>query len=68
MDKSEWYQVDNVANVFLATVSRRDTRSLRVSCTLKDAVQPALLQEALDEAIRLRPQFHVRIHRGFFWH
>lgn len=68
MDNREWYQVDNVANVFLATVNKRDTRSLRISCTLKEKIIPEILQEALDEAIILRPQFHVRIHRGFFWH
>ncbi len=68
MAEREWYQVDNVANVFLATVTRRDTRSLRISCTLTEPVIPELLQEALEETLQQRPQFHVRIHRGFFWH
>ncbi len=68
MDNREWYHVDNVANVFLATVNKRDTRSLRISCTLKEPIVPELLQEALNETIIQRPQFHVRIHKGFFWH
>lgn len=67
MDNREWYQADNVANLFLSTLNKRDTRSLRISCTLKEDIQPELLQTALEEAILLRPQFHVRIHSGFFW-
>ena len=64
----EWYKLDNVAKVFLATHNKRDTRSIRVSCVLKEDVNPEVLQTALDNTIVLRPQFQVRIRRGFFWH
>ena len=64
----DWYKLDNVAKVFLATHNKRDTRSIRVSCVLKDEVDPEALQKALDNTIILRPQFQVRIRRGFFWH
>lgn len=65
---SNWYKLDNVSNVFLASYSKRDPRSIRVSCNLTEDVIPEKLQEALLETIRLRPQFQVRIRRGFFWH
>ena len=65
---SYWYKTDNVAKVFLATRNRRDTRSLRISCTLNTPVDAALLQQAVNEAVSFRPQFQVRIRRGFFWH
>ena len=65
---SDWYQVDNVANVFLATMVKRDTRSLRVSVTLKEDIKKDILQEAAEETAHLRPQINVRIHRGLFWH
>lgn len=68
MGSDKWYKVDNVAKVFLATVSKRDTRTLRVSCTLKEEVDPNLLQQAVLSAIQDRPQFQVRIRRGIFWH
>jgi len=68
MGSDKWYKVDNVAKVFLATVSKRDTRTLRVSCTLKEEVDPDLLQQAVLSAIQDRPQFQVRIRRGIFWH
>ncbi len=63
-----WYRVDNVAKVFLATLSKRDTKTLRVSCTLKEDIDPDLLQEALLSAIQDRPQVQMRIRRGLFWH
>ena len=68
MESNEWYKVDNVAKVFLSSYNRRDTRCLRVSCTLKEPINPILLTEALMATIRQRPLFQVRIRRGFFWH
>ena len=68
MSRDNWYKVDNVAKVFLATAAKRDTRTLRVSCTLWDEIDPSLLQEAVLSAIQERPQFQVRIRRGLFWH
>jgi len=68
LSSENWYKVDNVAKVFLATYNRRDTRSLRVSCILKEKVDGELLSDALKATIKSRPQFQVRIRRGFFWH
>lgn len=68
MSGTNWYKTDNVAKVFLATFNRRDTRSLRISCTLFEDVDPELLSVALSETNRVRPQFQVRIRRGIFWH
>lgn len=68
MGQDNWYKVDNVAKVFLATAGNRDTRTLRVSCTLWEEIDPELLQKALLATIQVRPQFQVRIRRGFFWH
>lgn len=68
MSSENWYRVDNVAKVFLATANKRDTRTLRLSCTLTEDIEPDILQEALLSAIQERPQFQVRIRRGVFWH
>ena len=68
MENTNWYKIDNVAKVFLATVGKRDTRAMRVSCTLKEKVDPELLKEAVLSAIEDRPQMQVRIRRGLFWH
>ncbi len=63
-----WYKVDNVAKVFLASVTRRDPRVFRVSCTLSEPVDPGLLDAALARTVREYPQFQVTLHRGLFWH
>ena len=68
MGSENWYKIDNVAKVFLATVGKRDTRAFRVSCTLKENIDPELLQQAVLSAIQDRPQVQVRIRRGIFWH
>ncbi|MGN1119150.1 MAG: hypothetical protein ACI4Q4_02255 [Oscillospiraceae bacterium] len=68
MYDESWYNTDNAAKVFLATHNDRDTRSLRVSCTLTEPIDPALLEEALKNTIAVRSQFQVRIRRGVFWH
>ena len=64
----EWYKVDNVAKVFLATNTQRDPRVFRISCTLQEEVDPALLNEALKVTAPEWPQFQVTLHRGLFWH
>ena len=68
MGNDNWSKLDNVAKLFLATITKRDTKTLRVSCTLKEDIRPDLLQEALLSAISDRPQMQVRIRRGLFWH
>ena len=68
MKDENWYDTDNAAKVFLATHNERDTRSLRVSCTLKEPIDPQLLENALQKTIVVRSQFQVRIRRGVFWH
>ena len=68
MGRANWYKIDNVSKVFLATAGKRDTRSFRLSCTLKEDVDPELLEQAVLSAIEDRPQVQVRIRRGLFWH
>lgn len=68
MGSANWYKIDNVSKVFLATMGKRDTRSFRLSCTLKENIDPELLRQAVLSAIEDRPQMQVRIRRGLFWH
>lgn len=68
MSDKNWYKADNVAKLFLASYTKRDTRTIRVSCTLDSDINPELLGSALLNTIKERPEFQVRIRRGFFWH
>lgn len=64
----KWYKFDNVAKVFLANHNARNPQSLRISFTLKEDINPEMLQSALVQTIAIRPEVSVRIRRGFFWH
>ena len=61
-----WYKVDNVAKVFLASVTRRDPRVFRISCTLTEEINPDALAAALQRTARDLPHFSVTLHRGLF--
>ena len=65
---SNWYKLDNVAKVFLADLTDRNPKTMRVACTLTEEVDPGLLEAALDATVRELPQFQMRVRRGFFWH
>lgn len=64
----DWYRLDNVAKVFLAVHTKRDPRVMRISCSLSEKIDEEKLQNALETTISSRPEFQVRIRRGFFWH
>ena len=64
---SDWYKMDNVAKVFLASHNKRNPRSIRVSCVLNESIDRDVLERALSLTVKERPQFQVRIRRGFFW-
>jgi NRPS condensation-like uncharacterized protein len=49
-------------------MSRKRPGLFRVSATLKEPVQPELLQEALKTTLRRIPSFSVRMRSGLFWH
>lgn len=63
-----WYQLDNVAKIIPSTARGGDTRVFRITCELKDNVDPEILQEALDDVIPDFPHFNCILRRGFFWY
>lgn len=65
---ADWIRLDNAALIFPA-VRRRDwTNAFRVSATLRRAVDPALLQQAVDALLPRFPSMYVSLHRGVFWY
>lgn len=62
-----WYRLDLSAIVY-PTLQRRDFSSVyRLSVLLKDPVQPDILQQAVDIAIKRFPTYHSAMRKGFFW-
>ncbi|HOH18117.1 MAG TPA: MFS transporter, partial [Bacilli bacterium] len=64
---NKWYRLDNAAKVFPSVTSRRRSNIFRLSITLKEEVDPNILQTALEETINRFPSFKVKLKRGFFW-
>jgi NRPS condensation-like uncharacterized protein len=65
--KDVWYKLDLSAIVY-PTLQRRDFSSVyRLSVVLTETVDPALLQEALDQTLPRFPTYKVAIRKGLFW-
>ncbi|MDE7176667.1 MAG: alcohol acetyltransferase [Lachnospiraceae bacterium] len=65
--KDIWYKLDLSATVY-PTLQRRDFSSVyRLSVTLKEEIDAALLQQALDLTLPRFPTYKVTIRKGLFW-
>jgi hypothetical protein len=66
--KKQWYRLDNAALIFPAIIRKNWNNVFRVSVTLKEAVDPAILNQAI-EVMKVRfPTCFVRLRVGFFWY
>lgn len=63
-----WYRLDNAAKIFPAVSGKRNTNVFRLHCELWEEVDPALLQQALDETAGKFPTFQVILRKGLFWY
>lgn len=62
-----WYRLDLSAIVY-PTLQRRDFSSVyRLSLLLKEDVQPDVLQQAVDIAMKRFPTYKSAMHKGLFW-
>lgn len=62
-----WYRLDLSAIVY-PTLQRKDFSSVyRLSVLLKEDIQPDLLQQAVDIALKRFPTYKVAIRKGLFW-
>lgn len=66
--KAHWRKLDNAAKLYSAASNKKDTRVFRFYCELKEQVQSALLQEALDQTLETFPTFLMVLRKGLFWH
>ena len=62
-----WFPIDNAANLYAAARTKRWRRTFRISVILKEEVDPALLQQALQEIAPRFPSFQGQLQDGFFW-
>ena len=65
---NNWNKLDNAAKIFPSATAGANTHVFRVSCTLKDDIDPAILQDALLETVERIPVYQYVMHRGIFWY
>ncbi len=66
--QKKWYRLDTAALIFPAIARRNWSNSFRVSATLTEAVDPEVLQRAVDDMRCRFPSFFVTLRKGFFWY
>ena len=65
--KPTWYPLDNAGVLYSAIQRDRYSAVYRFSAVMRDPVDPAALQRAVDKTMPRFPGFAVRIRRGAFW-
>ncbi len=63
-----WYKLDNAGKVFPGQDTASRSNVFRLSATLKEDVDPALLEKALETIMPRFPTFDVKMKNGLFWH
>ena len=68
MAQTKWYQLDNAAKIVPSTTGGSDSRVFRITCELKEEVDPEVLQSAVTSAARDFPHFSSVLKKGMFWY
>ena len=63
-----WDKLDNTANLFPVIVSESVSNVYRISVTLKEDIEPELLQKALNKVLPYFDVFKARMKKGIFWY
>ena len=63
-----WMKLDNAAKIYPAAKRRNWNNFFRISATLTEPVDVAVLRSALDVTARRFPSIAVRLRRGAFWY
>ena len=66
--KLRWMPLDNAAKIYPAARRQNWSNVFRMSATLKETVDVAVLQSALDVTVRRFPSIAARLRRGVFWY
>lgn len=66
--KKRWRKLDNTAKIFPVIANETMSQVFRISVTLKQPVDPEILQQALEEILPFIRNFRVKLRRGLFWY
>ncbi|MBP8856086.1 MAG: hypothetical protein KBG54_06230, partial [Oscillospiraceae bacterium] len=56
---TKWHKLDNTANIFPVVATKRMTNVFRLTAVLKEPIDAAILQEALDKTLPFFAAFSV---------
>ena len=65
---TKWKKLDNAAKIFPSIASAEDPEIFRLSCEMREDVEPAALTRALEASLEDFPQFTDTVRRGVFWY
>ena len=66
--KLYWRKLDDQAKVFALASNRKYSSIFRLSVVLKEIIEPQILQEAVELALKKYKVFKVKLRHGFFWY
>ena len=66
-NKLRWLPLDNAAKIYPAARRSNWSNVFRLSVTLTEPVDVAVLKSALDVTVRRFPSIAVRLRKGLFW-
>ncbi len=66
--KLRWMPLDNAAKIYPAAARKTWSNMFRLSATLTENVDVAVLQSALDVTVRRFPSIATRLRKGVFWY
>ena len=67
-NKLRWVRLDNAAKIYPAARRHDWSNVFRLSATLTEPIDAAVMQSALDVTVRRFPVIAARLRRGMFWY
>ena len=68
ISEEQWFKLDNAAKIFPANTGLRDTKVIRFTCKMRDAVDGEILKKAVDLALEGFPHYRSVLKKGLFWY
>ena len=66
--EKSWYKLDNAAKIYPAVQNAHWQNMYRISVVMRETVDSALLQQAVNDVLPRFPSMKIRMRRGFFWY
>jgi hypothetical protein len=67
MPYTSWFMIDNAGKLFPIVTEAYRSSYFRMAVTLKDSIDPVILQQAALQTLTRFPNFNTRLKRGLFW-